>query len=762
MLQVLTQGDTAAERQRALKALADACKRDSGNQARAAFLAEALVRLGAFTHLVATLGDPTEEPVVAAVSEEALRALTGVIDALSSAPCVCCKHGSTRAVANAVAQLLRCDGLARIAALMCSRNTFVACRALPCACVLLTSVDYRLFSRHLDLLTTQRCLERALYLAVGAHPCVITERTGSLHFLCAAIENADGAAARLAAVPGAAALLLLMLEPTIEAKRAEMFFPAEGLRERTPFAHGRAAHVLALVLRGAESPILTPEFVQPLIVNALHILLSMPALEEMCDMNAAHLVVSAAQPGVLPEPPRLARLVPFAMLRALCARTAGAAVDTVRGKALLAMVRALARCDDENAALLLALTPPAERHRLGDDLPDPMSAEQLAKLQRAQRRAEAGESGARAAAADAQKTNADVFEAGQAAANRLAAAAEEATCADARIALMRAAIYTRWCARAPLVDTGKRAQESEISTSRRSFVVRLATSDEAEDESVVALTNGIAQLTRNTAPDFRVMVETHLGASLDVAQSLAIRVALMAGDAALMREAARWGCGAVIFGSRGALPMYDAGGAFVLTAYEVAKISGSERRVDDSADARKEHDALAECLTRLTWRFKAKPGTDGERFNCSLAATLAAVAPEDAKHVRAVLGASLAPSRLPPRGPFELAQGKPRLAPKSCADCDFCVVRRAAGVACALPACNATAKEGAVLKLCARCTRVKYCCREVRACALRDSRARTCLRTCSARLYTAPNDRLEAPQEGVPQQPRQSRPDRQR
>ena len=159
-------------------------------------------------------------------------------------------------------------------------------------------------------------------------------------------------------------------------------------------------------------------------------------------------------------------------------------------------------------------------------------------------------------------------------------------------------------------------------------------------------------------------------------------------------------------------PMYDARGEFVLDACS-----------DDEGD----EDPIPGAFKQLTWRFEPVSGLEqladcdilGERFYeevcgislpdlatrvtwraASLSATLAAAPHGIAAQARAALAPASSGS------PSQCAAGI------DCIKCPKCVLRRARGLNCGLPECNASAVSGTPLKVCARCRVVAYCCRE--------------------------------------------------
>ena len=542
-----------------LEAVFSACDRHERPR-RAAHVAPVLTRQGAVLHLVAAI--PEAVPHTAAAGAQAVHVRTGVaallalhhlLDALNEGVCACCNGGPTAGAVRAVVELVKCGAPARLAALLQGRSNCLAFGAVICAYAAFESVATpRVTPALSDVLTSRECLESALYLALG-EPQGIDADTKEvqmpLKFLCMALRGVDGAAARLAAVPSAMPLLLLAMEPAEAAKTAEAAYPLHRLGEPTSALQLWAAQVVCELISNGGLDAVTPEYAQPLLLNALHMVLGAADDLEIVLSIAAGVLEAAAQAPEVSELLDLAHVVPAPMLRALCARAAGASgAAPLYVEAALRAASALARCSAENASLLRALLPrDAPEDLLGDGLAAAMSDEDLARLERGQRKWER-----RAHLAHEEKAyRMDAASAGQLAAAPLLNAALDAeaglaTTVRARFAHARAAGYAAICARAPLLGQVERARDRRtwLSVNRdlRGHYVEARPLDLGDDLTAEAYSFNLPAFTLGDAPELVVRVEAALGLDAEAATCLAYHVASLGAYIAVKRAAAFWGC----------------------------------------------------------------------------------------------------------------------------------------------------------------------------------------------------------------------------
>lgn len=699
LLDAVERAASDAERCEALKALHKACHASCETAAaapRGSHVAVALVRLGAVSRLctlAADCGEPGAAPSTAFSKANLIFCVGALLDTASEGQCACCQGGPTPAGAEAVEQLVRCGGLSHLATLLQGRSHVVAFEAARCTSKVFKAV---LYSPALDEVLSTECLENVLYLAGGdprpfdAHdedaPAIMM-----LVRLQGAFKSSSDAALRLARLPATLPLLCRFLEPDLDVKRLEMVEPYRACRDvgaGLRLLQGVAVAVLAQVF-GAMREVgdeLPQMFVTPLLLSLLHIIMTnvsdeaaIQCIEFVCDTTA----------------PQLAKLVPIAMLRALCAQA-----DSADGySTALGAAQALACCNEANAALLFALLPPTSRHRLGahcQGAPAALSAAQVERLRKTQldtaRRAFRASTDA---ASDAEDHALALSEAESA---ELTTAAFAATTARARLALQRAAMYVKLCAMAPNVSL-------ETFLACRSYTIRngyrLVSADGQTaqaaaggwpDVSCVYSTSGLYVLTLGEAPDLHLLLDVPGLEQPDAADDTLMQLLRHAARMALFRVARSHGWDLYDQLEDGqqvpALPLFDANGAFVLSKDEAAF-----------------YKTLPPSLAHFTWRFEpwtAMHGSSGGRLDdrdyvCSLAAALPTA---------------------PPRITAQLCD---RLAARSaaheddCSGCATCMAARAVGRLCGLPSCqNTQFVDGTALKLCKRCTRVAYCCREVR------------------------------------------------
>ncbi len=428
-------------------------------------------------------------------------------------------------------------------------------------------------------------------------------------------------------------------------------------------------------------------FVTPLLLSLLHIIMTnvsdeaaIKCIEFVCDTTKPH----------------LAKLVPIAMLRALCAQA-----DSVVGySAALGAAQVLACCNDDNAALLFALLPSASRHRLGahcQGAPAALSAaevEQVRKTQLDTARRAFRTSGVAASEAEDHALAMSAAESAE-----LTTAAFAATTARARLALQRAAMYVKLCAMAPNVAL-ETFLANRSCTIRNGYKLVSADGHTAQTAaagwphvSCVYSTSGLYTLTLGEAPDLHLLLDVPGLEQPDAADDTLMQLLRHAARMALYRVARSHGWdlydqledGQQVPG----LPLFDADGTFVLSKDEAAF-----------------YQTLPPSLMHFTWRFElwaAMHGSSGGRLDdrdhvCSLATTLPTAPPRIAAQLRDRLAA------------------RSTVHEDDCSGCATCMAARAVGRFCALPSCeNTHFVSGGALKLCKRCTRVAYCCREVRS-----------------------------------------------
>ena len=761
------QGATSTEeRYAALEAL-DAAFGSDNDVRRCAQLAAALTRLNTVSRLVALLGK--SESLVAGAPDattdiddgtvvRALVALGILLRAARGGACACCT-GITESGYGAVKQLVSCGGLALLATYInYGWRDSLAYLAVACALDAFLTVGLpRLEPHGAGLLTTRESLENALFVAFGNPEGISSSARDPavqvpLRFLACALQFTDGAAARLASSPAAVPLLLMAMEPSSDAISSEALYPLHRAGETVTALQCYAAMVVVQLLEHGGEGIVRGAYVRPLVMNALHMLLGAVKEESHPAHNtAAGVFIAAAKAPGLPAQLHLAELeVPLSMLRALCARAAAA------DGAELQAARALARCNAENAALLQALLPRnAPPTLLGADLPDPMSAEALARLEHEHRKAQK-----RALAEYDEGTYTQVTMAGSLAVRQVLTLerVENAT-ARARFALARAAFYAEACARAPLLGPTERFVERvrlRCHSGMQCYSLDTQVDDAPEAHLAVKVsTEGLAKFTMGAAPELSFHVEASLGLNINAAAHLARTLSTVASRCVLLRTAASWGWegynpSCIIDNDAAAeqLPTYDADDAFTLVAGEL------EQHLAEMT-AQGVVNPLPGLESSMTWRFVLQPKPPhvppnvacAEHCICSLADVLASAPAAAAQRLRALLRASSDPEiPFTTTGPFQVtvhSRGG------GCANCMACVALRNKGLACALPGCEVNAENGK-LKKCARCMKSAYCCRQVRACALLRTiwRLLSCTSAdvgCTGPCNSAPSARLEAP-----------------
>lgn len=689
----------------ALNALQEACSAKLGEH-----VATALVRLDAVPRLCALLAqdvDAGSSPSNLRAVAEALYSLRALVEAASDNQCACCKGGPTRAGAEAVEQLARCGGVSQLAALLQSHSHLLASTAARCTQAIFGAVFY---APALEEVMTSECLENVLYLA-GGEPRPFSPSDSSvpdraqLALLYGMVNASAGAALRLAQLPATPPVLLRLLEPDEAVKRLELmdaYRPPQDIGAGLRAVQNDAARVLGRVLcamqaKGDELPSM---YVQPLVLSLLHIVLT-----KATDISGALDCIQYLCFEATLEP-QLPKLAPVAMLRALCAQA-----DSADGACARLTVLAFAACSATNAALLKALLAPTSQHLLIDDLdqlPAALSAAEVEQLKKTQldtlRRAFRARD-------DASEDHATAI--GTAASAKLKSAASAATTARARLALQRAASYVQLCAMAPHVGIesflGYRSNVIRNGYSYNlsfGYVAAEAVALGWPDVTCVYSTSGMLRLTMGEAPELFLLLDVPGIRPPDAGQIDPIGSLLRQAGCVVLYRVARYGWD-MMDEIVPALPVFDSSGAFVLSAEELAL-----------------NDDLSPELKSLKWRFEQtdlssrRAGAagssrwNGAAFVCSLASTFRTAPPHIASQLHELLAVR-----------SDSAFGGIDDAHDDCSTCPTCIARRATGRLCALPSC--TSKhfvDGTALKLCKRCTRVAYCCREVRS-----QQQRTCM-----------------------------------
>lgn len=719
LLAAVERAASDTERCAALKALQEACSAPRGEHT-----ATALVRLDAVPRLCALVADDGEADAPLSkhlAAAEALYALGQLIDAASDHECACCNDGPTRAGTDAVEQLARCGGLSRLAALLQSHSHRMAFVAARCTQTIFRAVFYM---PALEAVMTRECLENVLYLAGGDPRPLVSDEThvpdpAQLALLHGMVTASEEAAQRLARLPATLPLLLRWLEPDVAVKRLEFmetFRAPQDVGVCVRASQNDAARVLMRVFGAMQKAgvALPAMYVQPLLLSLLHIVLT--RVTDYAALKCINFMCDTTKPAL-----QLAKLVPVAMLRALCAQA-----DSADGACARATVIAFAACSAANAALLKALLSPTSQRLLGGNSersPAALSAAQVEQLKKTQteiaRRAFRARDDAASDHAAAMKVVASA---------ELRSAASAATTARARLALQRAALYVRLCAMAPHVAM-EEMLAGRMSTLRNGYGVLITAGPDAQEMASgwpnvtwVFSSSGLDRLTLREAPELHLLLDVPGMAPPNEGPNGGIIIDLFqqAVSMALFRVARRHGWDmmddSVDDGQMvpPLLPVFDASGAFELSREELAI-----------------NDELPPLLMNFTWRFERQPALppppavpprpgvggsclDTEDYVCSLAATLAAAPPRIAAQLRELLAVR-----------FDAEQTHE--AHEDCSHCASCMARRAIGRLCALPSCTKTEfVDGGALKLCKRCSRAAYCCREVCPCAA-TQQARACV-----------------------------------
>ena len=508
------------------------------------------------------------------------------------------------------------------------------------------------------------------------------------------LQRNAAAATALLTSPAALPLLLLLLEPTDADATADDDAAAAAFSPVTELQRFSVTALCSL-LQHASARVVARDYVAPLLTNLVCVMLAPNSGEEghlfgRVDASALQALCSALSRNALPEPPLLEKLVPLSLLQQLCGR---AAAEPEADAPALAAVRALAACDPRYAALLSAL----------------QSSVQPEGVRRAQHKAAQRALRAEFQAEDLQRRLLD------AAASPLWAAARAATSPHCRLALARAALYSRVCVIACPVEPALVKEHRRVAMEGPRIIVS-ARPDSGLEPFAVSV--GLHALTGGAAPELLLFMDGVPDVDADAALQAAFTILSHAANIAFARTVHYDKDAGGAYASLAAAPMLDAQGAFVYSRHAEEETFGLHELPA--------HDELPPGLGQLTWRFEpAPPGQlpDEHRLMsgfyaalcgvaldelkthmtwrvCSLAATLAAAPPE----VAALARTSLAADSGAPPTPSQL---------DSCATCPTCCAKRARGLLCGLISCDRpSGHDGAPLKVCSRCRVVAYCCKE--------------------------------------------------